>query len=173
MMRGRISMMGFTDKMNSRVRFRLWEATFCLVTLNNNQTNQDKLLLTSFRVRLAFGALLAFNELSSEAFRLPEGSEGIMERLKLVVMVEVMFIDKSGGYLSPMSRISCAVGGKASGVVCRAWMFPSNRGSTSDFQLLSHALIKQTKTHADRPPASFSTTFMCPMTHYLALRFAQ
>ena len=144
--------------MSSRVRFRLWEATFCSATLNKHQTDQDKLILTSFRVRLAFGALLAFSELSSEAFRLPEASEGIMERLGLVVMVEVMFIDKSGGCLSPMSRMSSAVGGKASGVVYRGVDVSLKRGSMSDFQLLSHAMIKQTKIHPDRPPASLSTT---------------
>ena len=89
---------------------------------------------------------------------MPEASEGIMEWSGLVVMVEVMFIDKSGGYLSPMSRMSSAVGGKASGVVCRAWTFPSNRGSTSDFQLLSHAVVKQTKTHPVRPSASLTVS---------------
>jgi hypothetical protein len=54
-------------------------------------------VLTSFRVRLAFGALLGFCELSSEALRLPEASEGIMEWSWLAVMVEVMFIGESDG----------------------------------------------------------------------------
>lgn len=65
-------------------------------------------------------------DLSSEAFHLPQASEGIMEWLRLVVMVEVMFIDKSGGCLSPMSRMSSAVGGK------RRELFAGhvNRGTT-------------------------------------------
>jgi hypothetical protein len=122
--------------MGGRVRFRLWEAAFCSDTISDYQKDQDKLALTSLRVRLAFGALF---ELSSEALRLPEASEGIIELSGLVVMIEVVFIDKSCGCLSPMSRVSSAVGGMASGVVCPAWSFPSNRGSMSDFQLLSHA----------------------------------
>jgi hypothetical protein len=61
-----------------------------------NKTVKNE-LHTSFRVRLAFGALLGFCELSSETLRLPEASEGIMEWSELVVIVEVMFIDKSGG----------------------------------------------------------------------------
>jgi hypothetical protein len=110
--------------MGSHVRFRLWEAAFCSDTVSDYQKDQGQLALTSLRVRLAFGALLG---LSSEALRLP-ASEGIIEWSGLVVMVEVMFIDKSGGCLSPMSRVSSAVGGMASGVLCPAWSFPSNRG---------------------------------------------
>ena len=82
--------------MGKRVRFRLWEAAFCSVTFNRDKTDKDK-PLTSLRVRLAFGALLEFGVLSSDALRLPEASEGIMEWSELVVMVEVMFIDESGG----------------------------------------------------------------------------
>ena len=50
-------------------------------------------VLTSLRGRLGLAAPLVFEELSSEAFRLPEASEGIMGRSELLVMVEVMFID--------------------------------------------------------------------------------
>ena len=49
--------------------------------------------LTSLRGRLGFSAPLVFKELSSEALRLPEASEGIMGRSGLLVMVEVVFID--------------------------------------------------------------------------------
>ena len=57
-------------KTGSRVRFRLWETTFCLDTISNYQKDQDKLAFPSSRVRLAFGALL---ELSSEALALARG----------------------------------------------------------------------------------------------------
>ena len=62
--------------MGSRVRFRLWEAAFCSDTISIYRKDQDEPTLTSLRVRLAFGTLL---ELSSEALRLPEASEGIIE----------------------------------------------------------------------------------------------
>lgn len=53
-----------------RMRFRLWEATNCSDTISDYQKYQDKLALTSLRVRLAFGAPL---ELSSEALALARG----------------------------------------------------------------------------------------------------
>jgi hypothetical protein len=124
--------------MGKRVRFRLWEAAFCSATFNKDKTDKDS-LLTSLRVRLAFGAVLEFSELSSEALRLLEASEGAMGWSELVVMVDVMFIDKT---VVVVTDVACVerVGGKASGVVCRgSWSFPSNRGLMSDFQLLSHA----------------------------------
>jgi hypothetical protein len=67
------------------------------MAFNKNKTDRGK-PLTSLRVRLAFGgAVLEFSELSSEALRLLEASEGGMRWSELVVMVEVMFIDKTGG----------------------------------------------------------------------------
>jgi hypothetical protein len=119
--------------MGKRVRFRLWEAAFCSATFNKNKTDKDS-LLTSLRVRLAFGAVLEFSELSSEALRLLEASEGAMGWSELVMMVDVMFIDKTGGCCH-RCRVSRArgregVGRCLPGIV----VVPSNRGSMSDFQ---------------------------------------
>jgi hypothetical protein len=82
--------------MAKRVRFRFWEAAS--YSLCSEKTKHTRVgLLTSLRVRLAFGAPLEFAALSSEALRLPEASEGLMSLSGLLVMVEVMFIDEIGG----------------------------------------------------------------------------
>ena len=147
----------------SRVRFRLWEATFCSDTIRYYQKNQDKLAFPSLRVRLAFGALL---ELSSGPLRLPEASEGIIEWSGLIVMVDVMFIDRSGGCLSPMSRVSSAVGGMASGVLCPAWSFPSNRGARCrTFNYCLTPVITVTIRCPDRPPTAPFTTPRSSLRH--------
>jgi len=72
---------------------------------------------------------------------LPEASEGIMEWSGLDVMVEVRFIDKSGGCWD-QSRVRRArwAGRRRTMSAGRRGRFPQTGGSRSDFQLLSHAL---------------------------------
>jgi hypothetical protein len=80
------------SKDTKRVRLRLLDAEFCPISFNRAKV--DKIgRLTSLRGRLDLSAPFVVRELSSEALRLPEASEGIMGRSGLVVMVEVMFID--------------------------------------------------------------------------------
>ena len=85
-----------SEYMAKRVRFRLLDAEFYSIQFIKCQTDRIG-ALTSLRVRFAFGAPLEFSELSSEALRLPEASEGAMWSSRLLVRVDVMFIDKGGG----------------------------------------------------------------------------
>jgi hypothetical protein len=99
-------------------------------------------LLTSLRVRLAFGAPLEFAALSSEALRLPEASEGLMGLSGLLVMVEVMFIDEIGGCDCQCRACRSAMGGMASGV--RVVVVVS-RLARSDFECAFLTVIHQQK----------------------------
>ena len=110
-------------------------------------------MLTSLRVRFAFGAVLELGALSSEALRLPEASEGIMGWSGLVVMVEVMFIDKSGGCCRRCRVCRARWAGRRRALFAgRSGRLARTRARGRTFNYCLTLMIKQ-QTQPDRPPA--------------------